>query len=339
MDMREFGSIEKGVMFGGDGYLFLLDGGHGVFDLVLGMHKVPDDSYANFASNILRRAAICQASNVKYSHVVYPDKQSVMTDNFPVRSPVCLGQLYLDRLPHIRSLVYYPRQILQDVAEGAFMRTDTHLTELANIVSAGGIVEQLTGDDQAANVDRLVRSYAWDEFEFSGDLGGRFDPKLSEVKKRQKKLWPHKWFHNGLTGGNNGIVDLLFSAQPVYDKRILVFGDSFSRELCSVLSYFFREVVFLRTAFFHDDIFYQTQPDFVVTSNVERYLSYCESDDRRPSFFMYPHINGLDYAPDQDFAEAFSAVLNHGKPPYLEFIRKYALTAPEEMPLRTGTIT
>ena len=58
--MRPAGHIENGVMFGSDGYLFLLDGGHHVFDLLLGLRKVAEQSYANFADNISRRAAICQ---------------------------------------------------------------------------------------------------------------------------------------------------------------------------------------------------------------------------------------------------------------------------------------
>ena len=40
--MRPAGHIENGVMFGNDGYLFLLDGGHHVFDLLLGLRKVAE---------------------------------------------------------------------------------------------------------------------------------------------------------------------------------------------------------------------------------------------------------------------------------------------------------
>ena len=324
--MQAPGHIEKGVMFGRDGYLFLMDGGHHVFDLLLGMHKVPEQSFSNFADNIARRAAICERAGVRFLHVIYPDKQSVLTDKFPVEDPVCLTDVYLDRLPEVRRWVFHPRRALQDTRDAAFMKTDTHLTEIGNITAAGAIVERLTGLSQAEHVDRLMASDDWEVIDWAGDLGGRFKPELSEKRRLLRKRWPHQWFHNDLKGGNNGIVDLLFSPKAVHDQRILVFGDSFSRDLSSILSFFFREVVFLRTPFFHEDIFEQIQPDLVITSNVERYLSFCDSDSRRPSFFMYPYLGSAEYSPNKAFAEAFSAVLSYGRTPYQEFLSKHGLT-------------
>ena len=323
--VRELGHIENGVMFGHDGYLFLLDGGHHVFDLLLGLHKVSDISFANFATNIARRADICERAGAKYLHVIYPDKQSVMVDEFPVEGPFCLTDIYLEKLPEVRPHVFYLRGALRNASLPAFMRTDTHLTESGNIVAAGAIVEQLVGQDQSEHVNRLLASPDWHEIDWSGDLGSRFQPPLSERRRLLRKTWPHKWFHNDLQGGNNGIVDLLFSPGAVHDRRILIYGDSFSRDLSSILSYFFREVVFLRTQFFHPDMLHQIQPDLVITSNVERYLSFCESDDRRASFFMFPHLGGNPYAPPKEFAEAFSAVLAYGRPPYLDFLNKNGL--------------
>jgi hypothetical protein len=323
--MHKAGYIEKGVMFGHDGYLFLLDGGHHVFDLILGRHKVPDESYSNFEDNITRRATICQKAGVPFLHVIYPDKQSVLVDKFPVEAPICMADVYLDRLPDVRKWVHYPRHVLQTQTGATYMRTDTHLTELGNIIAAGAIVAQLIGESQAANVNSLLTSHNWNELTWVGDLGSRFEPALSEKRRLLRKSWLHKWFRNDLKGGNNGIVDLLFSSKAIYGKRILVFGDSFSRELSSILSFFFKEVVFLRTPYFHDDLFHQIQPDLVITSNVERYLSFCESDDRRPSFFLYPYINGIDYAPDKAFAEAFSASLSYGRAPYWDFLKKHGL--------------
>jgi hypothetical protein len=320
--MRPPGHIEKGVMFGRDGYLFLLDGGHHVFDLLLGMRKIAEQSRANVGENIDRRAAVCRRAGAGYLHVIYPDKHSILTDEFPVKDPFRLADDYLNKLPGILQWVFYPRQVLRDAVGPVFLQTDTHLTDRGNIVAAGAVVERLLGESQAEHVNRLLTSSEWKESERAGDLGGRFDPPLSERHNVLRKWWPIKWFHNNLTGGNDGMADVLFSPEAVYRNRVLVFGDSFSRDLSGYLSYFFKEVVFLRTRYFHDDIFQQIQPDFVITSNVERYLSHCESDDSRPSFFMYPHLSELNYAPDKAFAEAFSAVLSYGRTPYLDFIRK-----------------
>ncbi len=323
--MRKVGHIEKGVMFGREDYLFLLDGGHHVFDLLLGIRKISEESYSNFEYNLVRRAAVCERAGAAFLHVIFPDKQSVMVDQFPVKDAICLTETYLDRLPHVRQWVCYPRTVLKDVTGGAFMKTDTHLSDIGTIVATAAVVERLIGHSQAEHVSSLLNSPDWHEKEYAGDLGRRFEPQFSERQLRLKKLWPHTWFHNGLHGGNNGIVDLLFSPRSIYDKRVLVYGDSFARDLSGFLSYFFREVVFLRTAYFHDDVFHQIQPDMVITSNVERYLDSCTSDDLRPSFFLYPYINGLDYAPDKPFSEAFSASLSYGRPPYWDFIKNIGL--------------
>src|SRR5262249_32802344 len=124
---------------------------------------------------------------------------------------------------------------------------------------------------------------------------------------------------NNVSGGNNGIIDIIFRNEPYYQKRLLVFGDSFGRGLAAVLSHFFSETIFLRTPFFHREIFEQIGPDYVITQNVERYLSFCQADDMRPSFFMYPYLGKGVYAPTREFCEAFSAVLSYPRRPYLEF--------------------
>ena len=326
--MRPAGHIENGVMFGSDGYLFLLDGGHHVFDLLLGLRKVAEQSYANFADNISRRAAICQRAGVGYLHVIYPNKHAVLTEQFPVTDPFRLAELYLDRSAELRERVLYPRPLLQPAKPAAFLKTDTHLTEMANVLATGAIVQRLIGESQTEHVHRVLTFYKWGESVWTGDLGGRFDPKLSERQRVLRGRWPFKWFHNDMTGGNDGIVDLLFSPQAIYRKRILVFGDSFSRNLASILSYFFMEVVFLRTRFFHDEMFEQIKPDFVITSNVERYLSSVDSDEARPPFLLYPYLNELNYAPDKAFAEALAAVLSYGRSPYFDFLRKHSLQEP-----------
>jgi len=322
--IRELGAIEKGVLFGSDGYLFLAQGDHNPLDLLLGVKEIESQSFVNFAQNILDRAAACASEGVRFVHVISPDKHSVMIDEFPIKDPIYVGARYVEKLPTVAEFVLYPQLLLQRTEEPAFMRTDTHNTEYGNILTAGAAVERLMGEDQSENVRKLMAS-EWVEADRVGDLGGRFEPPLGEKRKLIKKKWKHHWWHNKLTGGNNGIVDIIFSPESVYPQRALIFGDSFGRDLGSILFFFFREVVFLRTPYFHRDIFDQVRPDILVTQNVERYLDLCNPDELRPSFFMYPYLSQADYAPDKSFAEAFSAVLSYGRRPYEAFVAKNGL--------------
>ena len=173
IEMRPAGHIENGVMFGSDGYLFLLDGGHHVFDLLLGLRKVAEQSYANFADNISRRAAICQRADVGYLHVIYPNKHAVLTEQFPVTDPFRLAKSSLDRSAELRERVFYPRPLLQPAKPAAFLKTDTHLTEMANVLATGAIVQRLIGESQTEHVHRVLTFYKWGESVWTGDLGGR----------------------------------------------------------------------------------------------------------------------------------------------------------------------
>ncbi len=317
--MREPGTVERGVLFGHDSTLFLAGGDHRVLDFMLGIERPPEESLIQFAQNVTSRAATAQAASVPYLHLVFPDKHAVMAAECPVCAPVCLGDIYQAALPQLGRDLFYPRADLAAAGPGLFLKTDTHASDLGNLFAAAAVVERLTGQPQAGKIERLLAA-DWQAAEWSGDLGGRFEPPLLEIRRVLGRFWIRKSLHNDLRGGNNGIVDILFNPAAPMPERLLLFGDSFGRGLCSLLSYFFKEVLFLRTPYFHDEIFQQVQPDYLITENAERYLSYVHSDARRPSFFAYPYLQGQDYAPSRDFAEGFSAMLSFGRPPYFDYM-------------------
>ncbi len=322
--MRKPGTVERGVLFGHDDVLFLADGGHRVLDFMLGLRKVPEESLANFEQNMASRREATKAGNTKFLHVIFPDKQAVMVDECPVREPVHLGDLYLNRVSQLSEDVFYPRLFLQNAGPNMYMKTDTHVSDVGNITSSAAIVERLTGEPQTESVARLM-AMEWTSEHGVGDLGGRFEPPLGETRRRIHRSWIQKWLHNDLHGGNNGIVDIIFNRDAVYKKRALVFGDSFARDFSSILSFFFKEILFLRTPYFHPDIYHQVRPDYVITENVERYLNHCFPDSNRPSFFAFPYLENNEYAPSKEFAAAFSAILCYGRAPYRDYIARNGL--------------
>ena len=310
--MREPGTIANGVLFGSGGYLYLAEGDHAVLDYVLGRKQVSESSKANFHKNIIFRESCLRARNIPYLHCISPDKHSVVTESFPFIAKCVLGDVYRNRDPEAARHILYPRELLQLLGEPAFLKTDTHTTDAATIVVASAIVERLTGKSQD-EMCRKLRGELHMKRDWTGDLGGRFSPPLSEDRVMSELPQEILWFHNELSGGNNGITDIYFNPVALYKKRILVFGDSFGREYVRFLSRFFEESIFLRTAFFHEELLDSLTPDYVVTQNVERYLNSCRSDYERPSYFMYPHFSGTAYAPSSEFAEVFSAALSGGR--------------------------
>ena len=316
--------IENGVLVGRSNVLFLAEGGHAVLDFAVGRRKVPEESYTNFLRNMVQRHRAATSRGAGFQHIIFPDKHSVCSEDFPVENPILLGMLYIERFPALSHYICYPRDVLRQADRPTFMLTDTHLTDYGTILAVAEIVKRLVGEPQTVHVNRLLADTNVD-VEWSGDLGSKLTPPHSEKQIKNPMRWVRNWYHNSMTGGNNGIVDIHFNREAVYGKRLVWFGDSFGRSACQFMSYFFKEVVFFRTPFFHADIFGQIQPDYLVTQNVERYLNFIHSDDVRPSFFMYPYLSSLPYQPSLDFASAMSAVLSYGRKPYSDFLSKIGM--------------
>jgi hypothetical protein len=126
---------------------------------------------------------------------------------------------------------------------------------------------------------------------------------------------------NNFRSGNNGICDLYFNKTLLENgPRVLIFGDSYARNIALVLSRFAGQVFFMRTPYLHDEIVNAIMPDTVITENAERYLSSVRSDHDRSLFMLYPWLKDRSYSPSQRFIEAFDAVLSYGRPKYEAFI-------------------
>ena len=69
----------------------------------------------------------------------------------------------------------------------------------------------------------------------------------------------------------------------------------------------------------------QIGPDFILTENVERYLSFTKNDEEMPAFLLYPYLTQeqIAYSPGRDFAEALSAILSFPRKPYQVFADRF----------------
>jgi len=309
------------VAIGGAGHLFLHNGAHHVYQIASGQRPPLAAAFATFRRNILGRHATVTANGAQYLHIIFPDKQSVLNRHYVIPNPVCLGEQHLLASPEVADFVYYPLQELRQDTGDVFFHTDTHLCDRGNILVASNLATLLTGEDQTVSLASLLSCLSH-AAEYSGDLGARFNPPISHLEQFIRIAWPLAVYSNGLTGGNNGTADIIFSPQARYRKRVLLVGDSFLRGSMRFLSYFFTELLFLRSPYFHEEVFLAMKPDVVVTANVERYLYACLADEKRGAFCMIPHVNELAYAPSKEFAEAFSAVLSYPRTPYQTFVDK-----------------
>jgi hypothetical protein len=316
--------IINGVVEGRDGQLFLASGGHNVLDYCTGARRLDAASIDAFRDNINARRTYL-AGKAEFQHLIFPDKQSVLTDQFVVPDPVCHGAVILARDPELQGSVLYPLQFLRAQGAASFMKTDTHMTDRGTIEVLALLLERICpGESRAfrqAFLDRLQ-----DMRPYTGDLGIKLNPQRQSDELFVRADWHHSWATNTVSDGkpgligNNGMVDIYMAPESGSRGRLLWFGDSFGRSACRFLSFLFREVVFMRTPFFHAEIYDLIRPDIVITENVERYLDNVRPDAERPHFLLYPHLSGLQYQPDQHFTRILSAILSYGRPPYDELL-------------------
>ncbi len=305
--MHARGTIENDVLFGDDGELYLAQGGHHVLDIVTGQRAVAPAMFSIFQRNILQRARRSHALGAQYLHVVFPDKQSVLRERYPYPDPICLGLLYRQRcqraLPHMLDLT----DDLRPHAAVAFQRTDTHLADHGLALAAARMAQALLGTDQSASLQSLLGKLTKTRLS-AGDLGRRFDPPIESLERVMQVDWPVAYTHNGMASGNDGLIDIHRSPGAQHRARVLLFGDSFGRGVARVLSFFFAEIIVLRTRFFHEEMVRLVRPDIVLTQNAERYLNAVAPDSEAPPFLDYPRLRQVVCTPDAAFLAAFSAV-------------------------------
>ena len=319
------GAIINGVLIGDGGELYLAHGGHAVLDIATGRKTIDPANFAIFEANILSRAARCADMGATYRHIIFPDKQSAVQAPLPFKNPICLGDLYQRHCPGAAEHILDLGPLFRKTGGKLFKTTDTHPTDLGLLLAGAEIAETLTGCDKAAAVQALLAKPVVPH-RAAGDLGLRFTPHLESAEVTITTDWPVAYFHNDVGFGNDGLIDICLSPKALSHKRLLWFGDSFGRGCLRFLSYFFREVTFLRTRFLHEEMLQQIKPDIVVTQNVERYLDIIAPDSEAPPFLLYPALKGDQRVASLPFTEALAAILSYPRQRYAGFLSKNGIT-------------
>ena len=302
------GTLENDVLVGMNKFLFLAGGAHSVLDIVNGKQQISEQSLARFRANIVARRDWAGRRGLPYVHVVFPDKQTIVPEMWPYETCRSLGQLYVERVANDRLPILFPVELIRAHRASALSKVDTHVTAAGSIIVAAALVARLEGEPQDAMRDRLLAA-AHLKDRRSGDLGSKLTPQVFANESVFSQMPPGTCLTNGIEGGNNGLTDLRINPDAVYRKRCVMFGDSFGRDICLFLQYWYAEVFFFRSGFFHTEVADLCDPDVLVTENVERYLDACVDDGERTAYFMYPHLKGLPYAPPLSFARKFSDIL------------------------------
>lgn len=301
------GIITNGVLYGKNRYLYLYDGSHHQFQYLLGEAEPSPKDIKNFSYNLQNRTDYCSTRNIPYLHMVFPSKPVFMPENIPDEHRN-IKSLYLSKYQNTAqdNNIIYPIKELNDLKPTTqiFRLWDTHMSDQGFLATAKIILQ------------RLGFRYDWQEFFYQthknsiGDLGimlkfskGLFEPILKE------KFHILEYDNRPYLPGNKGNAAIYNNPQSKNNLRLLIFGDSFIKLTIPFLLPIFRTVIYIRSPLFQKDIIELSNPDFIITSNAERYLAKVGNDDDSASFLLETYGDS-NYKPSGHFTQAFQAQLS-----------------------------
>jgi hypothetical protein len=292
------------ILRGREGHLFLAGGHHHVRDYFTGAKKPTDRSVEAFFANAEARRLFCAARGLEYEAVVFPEKLYALAElvDFPVIS--LLHEFYMSssRNSGLTDPIY-PKSVVGN--SDSYAKTDTHLSHQGSMELLESILVPDFSDYWPGFLKHTDESLNFRQ-KFCGDLGRKFEPKIQERVTLYSAPSSYSVEHNGVSGMNDGLLCISVNEKSVTERRLLIFGDSFFRMLLPRLSYFYREIIFCRSRFFHYELIDLFGPDTVYTGTAERYLSGCVRDEERPHFLLIPLLKGKTSRPTPGFAQALS---------------------------------
>jgi hypothetical protein len=303
--------IRGGAVLTHSGIAYLIGGKHAVLKYVTGALTPTPQSRQIFFENIAARRKSVEACGARYGHVIFPDKHSVLTEDFPFQPVHRLGDLYMSDIPaglasYLAPAVLYPAHTLRQDQPTAYSALDTHLTAHGALAVLRMMLARV-GIEAGAVLDH-VQARITTTRNRTGDLGNKFAPPLFQDELHLDPDWPRTELRRpGM--GNDGMVDIRFNPTAAHDITVLLFGDSFFYGMLPHLSAVFSRVILLRTRFMHSEMLALIKPDVVFTGNAERYLAYVAPDSDAFGFELYSELRQMTpLREDAAFLAAWRAV-------------------------------
>lgn len=303
--------IEGEVAIGIDNELYLLSKRHKTIDFVNG-EKVSEATLKESKKTILNRKKYSQSIGAEYLHLIAPDKHVVLEEKFPIRIKNKLGDALVRYLG--LDFILHPVFELKDLDVSPYRKTDSHWSVHGNIEISCLIADKFNFDRKTISNARLeMNKCITGVIEgYSGDLGSKLTPKMLENLAVFKPTWGIESYSNSVDG-NDGLVYLIKSNNQNSKGRLVVFGDSFIIQSLNALSYFFSEILCCRSRNYHEEIVSMAKPDYVLTENIERYLSDKIEDLNVPPFFIMPFCKEKKVMYEKDVAVALTDFFNMRK--------------------------
>lgn len=321
------GGVENNVLVGLSDYLFLFDGGQKSFKFSTGEERVLPEYIYNFFHNIEQRANFLNKKNIQFIHVVFPSKEIVLSKYVPKPWREKIQSVFISNYspqdPILNNMLLYPIELLKDanLIKPVFRVLDSHMTDHGTMAVAMSILEKW-------GLQYNVADFFVQRFESRrGDLADMLKIKTKVTEEFLEPKFLFSTFDNRTSlPGNTSNLCILHNPVSTTCKRLLIFGDSYVKYTLPFLAPVFRDVVYVRSATFQSDMVDLMAPDYVISSNAERYL--CKVDSDAASIpMLFAHYGKTDYTPPSSFIKAYKAQFcwQHHREVYDAWARKIQL--------------
>ncbi|HMO16298.1 hypothetical protein [Hydrogenophaga sp.] len=320
----EHGSIHNNVLIGSEGHLFLFDGGQRPFAFSIGDARPSTQDIMHLLNNLAQRNRSLAALGIPFLHVIYPSKEIVLKDMVPAPWREKIQSLflssYISEQPALADMSLYPLDSLIAInrIQPVFRVLDTHMTDAGTMTVTQHVLEKWGLQYE------VTQFFVTSQEERSGDLAGMLELKNKVSEEILKPTFSFLTFDNRSSlPGNTDNICIVHYPESMTRKRLLIFGDSFIKYALPFFAPVFRDIVYVRSTTFQPDMVDLMTPDFVISSNAERYLCKVDADAcSKPMIFK--HYGKADYAPPPAFIEAYTAQLswNHHHSVYEAWSRK-----------------
>ena len=231
------------------------------FQTLMGEISVGKENLVNFKKNIEHNKETAKRNNFDYKHIVFPAKPNIYKDQFKAIG-VNLKALFTEDF--MNSHVMYPQLTPED-----YYLCDTHINDTGNFKVIKEVLKSFNYPDlpepifiNDEKVGDLMQMMGKDDHENILVIDG-FEGLSCQTQE---------FSLSSSIVGNTGQIKILFNPAALYNRRLVLFGDSFVEHGLMIYSKLFCEVIYLRKPYIINDIVNILEPDIVLTSNTERYL-------------------------------------------------------------------
>lgn len=257
------------IKLGNEPYLFLHQNNRAQrqFDLFTGRKVIDERNINHLAENYNYNYEIATSEhNAKYLHIVFPAKIPVFFDLFKkygIDVKNCFDYFSKD-CPK----VLYPRNLNHN----DFYIQDTHNSDYGKIKIIDYCLEHF-------DIEPVSAIKKWGTLSLVGDLGKKIGAEASNEAKflgfEGLTIQSRNLSNRKALTGNTGELSLTVnnSMKAPRKNKLLLFGDSFAKSCVKYLSFYFGQILYVRSPFIISEIAKNFQPTHIITSNAERYLS------------------------------------------------------------------